>query len=47
MTHDVRLLTMIVFSMCLQGEHEIEVTDDLKQLSFYSIESGDTILVRW
>jgi hypothetical protein len=26
---------------------EIEMDDDLKQLSFYSVESGDTILLRW
>ena len=26
---------------------EIELDDDLRQLTFYSVESGDTILVRW
>lgn len=31
----------------MQGDCEIQLDDDLKQLNFFSIESGDTILLRW
>ncbi|XP_064391442.1 tubulin-specific chaperone E-like [Halichondria panicea] len=30
-----------------RGDCEIQLDDDLKQLNFFSIESGDTILLRW
>ena len=42
------VLMYIIYSLLFsQGECEIELSDDLKQLSFYSIETGDTILLRW
>lgn len=31
----------------LQGGYEIELDDNLRQISFYSVEDGDTVLVRW
>ena len=31
----------------VQRNIEIEIDDNLKQLSYYSIQSGDTILLRW
>jgi len=30
----------------LQGQ-EYELCDDMKELSFYSVSNGDTILLRW
>ena len=42
---------MLKCVMCVhsQGEKEIEVemSDDLKTLSFYSVVAGDTILLKW
>ena len=39
--------TVLIDIVLLQGDREIEIDDDLKQLSFYSITTGDTILLRW
>ena len=33
-------------STLVQGGGEVELSDSLKQLSFYSIEAGDTIKLR-
>ena len=32
---------------CLQLGREVELDDDLRQLIFYSVQSGDTIYLRW
>ena len=36
-----------IFSFCLQLGREVELDDDLRQLTFYSVQSGDTIYLRW
>lgn len=33
--------------LLFQVRHEIELDDNLRQLSFYSMLDGDTVLVRW
>ena len=38
---------ILTLDLCAQRNFEIELGDDLKQLSFYAMESGDTILLRW
>lgn len=35
------------FAVCFQLGREVELDDDLRQLTFYSVQSGDTIYLRW
>ena len=45
-SHDASCASILPFSLP-QGIREIELVDDLRQLTYYSIETDDKILLRW
>lgn len=47
MSTDTRAFPTHTHTHTMQGYKEIEMSDDLKPLTFYSVQTGDTVLVRW